>query len=152
MWPQYFLAKCNFHQSRMSADSKLLTFASICCFVAPYIYKCSSQRSYLVFGKSPHSAVAHKLGKVQPLLQEGCDCFCLSTIFVLLCWHYFVNTLCLHSSFIFQLQGDLLSLSLLLLNFDSDSMQIQKFCSSFCSVTARGGLEGLPRQRGTAGC
>ena len=46
----------------------------------------------------------------------------------------------------------MLSLSFPLLNFDSDSMQMQKFCSSFCSVTARGGPEGPPRQSGTAGC
>ena len=52
----------------------------------------------------------------------------------------------------FQLQGDMLSLSFPLLNFDSESMQMQKFCSSFCSVTARGGPEGPPQQSGTAGC
>ena len=45
----------------------------------------------------------------------------------------------------------MLSLSFPLLNFDSDSMQMQKFCSSFCSVTARGGPEGPPQQSGTAG-
>ena len=46
----------------------------------------------------------------------------------------------------------MLSLPFPLLNFDSDSMQMQKFCSSFCSVTARGGPEGPPQQSGTAGC
>ena len=94
MWAQSFLAQMRFSWISHECSCNLVNSSHQFIVLWPRIdIYAHPNTAYLVYGKSPHSAVAHKLSKVQPLLQKGCDGFCLSTMFVLLCWHNFVNSL-----------------------------------------------------------